>query len=73
MKIIYKTETEVLRELNSEDLNESMIEELTTTFDNREILKYEVTYQKGTSISQIHDLNNAIDEGLVKSVTIVIK
>jgi hypothetical protein len=71
MKITFKTETEVLKELELDELTREMQNDLKALFDHKPILKYELTFKEGICVSQCHNLDD-INEKMVSAVTITI-
>jgi hypothetical protein len=71
MKITFKTETEVLRELEVSQMTDEVIEELETSFDNKTILKYEITFKEGVVVKQCHRFEDVTDK-IVSAITITV-
>lgn len=73
MKITYKTETEVLQEVEQVELekDESIVEELKRKFDKRPIKKYEILFEEGIKVGQCHSFSN-IDHEQIKELIVTI-
>lgn len=73
MKITYKTETEILQEVNQLELekDESIIDVLKKKFDHRPIKKYEIIFEEGIKVGQCHSFNN-IDHEQIKEIIVTI-
>jgi hypothetical protein len=71
MKIIFRTETEILREVESSQIDDKTQFELEKEFDDRQILKYEMVFESDILVKQCHDFNN-ISENMVKTLIVTI-
>ena len=71
MKITFKTETEILRELEISQLTDEIQKELETSFDNRQIKKYEIIFKEGVFVKQCHRLEDITDK-IVSDLTITV-
>ena len=71
MKIIFKTETELVREIDLHEMTDELMQELESTFDNRVIKKYEMTFNDGILVKQCKNINN-IDSKMISILTITI-
>jgi hypothetical protein len=71
MKIIFKTETEILREIELSEMTYEIQEELKESFDNKPILKYEIIFKEGVIVKQCHRLEDISDE-TVQTLTVTI-
>jgi hypothetical protein len=71
MKIIFRTETEILREVESSQIDNKTQFELEKEFDDRQILKYEMVFESDILVKQCHDFNN-ISENMVKTLIVTI-
>jgi len=71
MKLIFKTETETIKEIELHDMTDAVIKELETAFDEKPILKYEITFKEGAVVKHCHGLQD-ISEDMVSTVTITL-
>lgn len=71
MKITFKTETEILREVEISQLTDDVQKELETAFDDKPIKKYEITFKEGTVVKQCHRLEDISDK-IVSALTITV-
>lgn len=73
MKITYRTETEVLQEVEQVELekDESIIEGLKKKFDRKPIKKYEIIFEEGIKVGQCHNFSN-IDHEQIKEIIVTI-
>ena len=72
-KIIFKTETEVLKEVSHEDItNYDVRRELSEKFDNRKIKKYEIEFCEGVFVGDCHDISN-VNAAIIKTLTLTIE
>jgi len=71
MKIIFKTETEILREIELSEMTCEIQEELKESFDNKPILKYEIIFKEGVVVKQCHRLADISNE-TVQTLTVTI-
>ena len=71
MKIIFRTKTEILREVESSQIDDKTQFELEKEFDDRQILKYEMVFESDILVKQCHDFNN-ISENMVKTLIVTI-
>jgi hypothetical protein len=71
MKITFKTETEILREVEVSQMTDEIQKELETSFDNKAILKYEITFKEGVVVKQCHRLEDISDK-IVSALTITV-
>lgn len=72
MKIIFKTEKEILKEIELTEMTNEVQENLENLFDERLILKYEITFKEGVVVKQVHRLQD-ITEKIASELTIVLK
>lgn len=74
MKITYRTDSKILKEVNQLDLekDESIIDELKEKFDKREIKKYEIIFEKGIKVGQCHSFSN-IDGEQINHLIVTVK
>lgn len=71
MKITFKTETEILKEAELNEMTDEIQKELEASFDNKPILKYEITFKEGVLVKQCHRLEDISDK-IVAALTITI-
>jgi hypothetical protein len=71
MKITFKTETEILREVEISQLTGDIQKELEVSFDDKPIKKYEITFKEGVVVKQCHRLED-ITYKIVSSLTITV-
>lgn len=72
MKIIFKTETETLKEVEFDKLTSELQEELEYGFDNRPILKYEITFKEGVFVKDCHRMEDITDKQIsILTITVV--
>jgi len=71
MKITFKTETEILREVEVSQMTDEIQKELETSFDDKPILKYEITFKEGVVVKQCHRLEDISDK-IVSALTITV-
>ena len=71
MKITFKTETEILREIENFQLTDEIQKELEALFDDKPIKKYELTFNEGVVVKQCHRLED-ISDRIVSSLTITV-
>lgn len=71
MKITFKTETEILREVEISELTDDIQKELETSFDDKPIKKYEITFKEGVVVKQCHRLEDVTDK-IVSALTITV-
>lgn len=74
MKLIFKTETEILKEFEMVEMTdevEATLKELEANFDNRPILKYEITFKDGVFVKECHRLED-ISQKIVSVLTITV-
>lgn len=71
MKIIFKTEREILKEVEFTEMTNEIQEELQNSFDNRQILKYEITFKEGVVVQQVHNISD-VTEKVASALTITI-
>ena len=71
MKIIFKTETELVREIDLHEMTDELMQELENAFDNRLIKKYEITFIEGVLVKQCKNLDD-IDSKMISILTITI-
>lgn len=71
MKITFKTETEILREVEISQLTDDIQKELEASFDNKPIKKYEITFKEGVVVKQCHRLED-INDKIVSALTIIV-
>ena len=71
MKLIFKTETEVLRELEVSQITDEIEKELEASFDDKPMLKYEIIYKEGVIVKQCHRLEDISDK-IVSSLVITV-
>ena len=71
MKVTFKTETEIIRELEINEMTNEIQSELESSFDNKPILKYEICFKEGVLVKDCHRLED-IDEEIVSAIAITI-
>lgn len=72
MKLIFKTESEILEELEvPETISDEFSDKLTETYNHKTMLKYEITFKEGVMIKDCHSLED-IKYGIIECVTITI-
>jgi hypothetical protein len=71
MKLTFKTETEILKEVELNEMTDEIQKELETSFDNKPILKYEITFKEGVTVNQCHRLEDITDK-IVSTLTITV-
>lgn len=71
MKFIFRTETEVLKELDLLALTDELEDELAELFDNRPIKKYDLVFKEGLTVYQCHNIRNVRPE-MLESLTITV-
>lgn len=71
MKLIFQTETEVLKEIDTLQMTDEIESELETSFDNRTILKYEITFKEGVLVKDCHALED-IDHKIASVLKITV-
>lgn len=73
MKIIFKTENElILKELNDEQFTNDVQDELRRVFDNQQIIKYELIFDEGVLLKDVHNLNDLTPKNIL-SLTLTIR
>lgn len=58
MKITFKTETEILKELELSKMTDEIERELKDSFDDKPIKKYEIIFKEGVIVRQCHRLED---------------
>jgi len=58
MKIIFKTETDILREIDFAQMTSELIENIQSQFDEKPIAKYEMTFVDGVKVKDCHNLDD---------------
>lgn len=71
MKITLKTETEILKEVELNEITDEIQKELETSFNDKPILKYEISFKEGVLVKQCHRLEDISDK-IVAALTITI-
>lgn len=72
MKIILKTESSNLIEIEFSDLSESVEKKLRESFDNRNVLKYELTFNDGVLLKDIHSIEDVTTK-MINTLTVTLK
>jgi len=64
LKLIYKTETETLKELELplDGMTSELEEELRNLFDDKPILKYEFIAKEGVTVSKFHRVGDLTED-----------
>ena len=73
MKLTFKTDTEILKEINlfQSTLTDEIQKELELEFDNRVMKKYKMTFNEGILVKECHSLGDITHE-MVSGITITI-
>ncbi len=71
MKITFKTETKILKSFDFKELNDELEKELRAYFDDKPILKYEITFKEGVLAKQFNSFED-ISERIADAITITI-
>lgn len=72
MKVIFKTETKILTELELDDITDDIENELETTYGDKPIKKYELTFNEGVVVKDCNRLEDISDK-MVSVLTITIE
>lgn len=72
MKLTFKTETEILREveLTEDGIKSELIKELDDLFDDKPMKKYEVNFKEGATVGNFNRMK--IDNATVLSIIITL-
>ena len=71
MKITFKTETEILQEVELNEMTDEIQKELEISFDDKPILKYEIAFKEGVVVKRCHRLEDISDK-IVSALTITV-
>ena len=72
MKIIFKTEADILREIDFTQMTDEQMEVIKADFDQKVILKYELTFNEGVTVQQCHALED-ISHKMISVLTITVE
>lgn len=72
MKVIIRTESEALKELNSSNMTDEIVDQLKESFDHRHIVKLEIVFNEGIIFEQCQRFED-IEEEMISSITTTIK
>jgi hypothetical protein len=70
MKLIFKRNTDILKEYEITEMTDEIQKEI-ETFDDKQILKYEITFKEGVLVKKCHDLGDISDK-MVSALTITL-
>lgn len=70
-EIIFRTEAEILKELDVAQMTDEIQTELKISFDDKQIKKYEIIFEEGVVVKQCHNFED-ISEKIVSVLTITV-